>query len=109
MQLFTRDNPLRPHQQRMFAAQDKIHGNPGKNDCENADGYFNLVHVRISYVNPGLKAWDFCGWRGLRTHANPFLKYPALKGRVSAGGRMNRIKINLSNFHDHRRKIIHGI
>ncbi len=39
-------------------------------------------------MNPGLKAWDFCGWRGLRTHANPFLKYPALKGRVSAGGRM---------------------
>ncbi len=45
-------------------------------------------------MNPGLKAWDFCGWRGLRTHANPFLKYPALKGRVSAGGRMKRIYLD---------------
>jgi 4a-hydroxytetrahydrobiopterin dehydratase len=40
-------------------------------------------------VNPSLKAWDFCGWQGLRTPAKPFLKYPAIKGRVSARGRMN--------------------
>jgi uncharacterized protein len=41
-------------------------------------------------VNPGLKAWDFCSWRGLRLHtsAKPFLKYPALNGWVSAGGRI---------------------
>ncbi len=33
-------------------------------------------------------------WEGLRTPPKcRFLKYPALKGRVSAGGRMNRIQV----------------
>ncbi len=42
-------------------------------------------------MNPGLKAWDYYGdLGGVSTPPKcRFLKYPALKGGVSAGGRIN--------------------
>jgi hypothetical protein len=43
-------------------------------------------------VNPGLKAWDFCGWRGLRTPAKPFLNTRPLRaGFPSEDGSKNKI------------------